>query len=312
MVTTVLVPDAPWARAADWGDLPVRLAWYGHRAPAPQGDPEAEILIDATGPTEGLGALLRSLPRLRAIQTLYAGVERWAGQVPPGVMLVNASGAHGSATAEIATAGLLALYRGLPGFLADAAQRRWQPRMAETVGGKRVLVIGAGDVGQSAARQLAALGAEVDLAARTARAGVRDLAAALAGLGRYDVVLLAAPLTPATRGLADAGFLARMKDGAVLVNVGRGGLVVTDALLAELTTGRLRAVLDVTEPEPLPPDHPLWSAPGLILTPHIGGLVPGAFEKAMRVAIRQIAQLLAGRAPDNLVAPSHLSQDDGP
>lgn len=301
MVTTILAPQADWARKADWRDLPVRLAWYDLDAETLQGDPGTQIVIDATGPTEKLCALLRDLPQLQAIQTLYAGVERWQGLVPPGVKLVNASGAHGQPTAEIGTAGLLALYRGLPGFFAAAEKGQWKPQFAETVGGKRALVIGAGDVGRSSARQLAGLGAQVDLAARSAREGVSALSAVLEHLGRYDIVVLAAPLTDDTRGLADKAFLARMKDNAVLVNIGRGPLVATGALLAELTAGRLRAVLDVTDPEPLPEGHPLWTAPGLILTPHVGGSVEGAHDRAMRVAIDQIAELVAGRTPANLV-----------
>lgn len=303
MTVTVLVPDAPWARAADWRGLPVRPAWYPFRAEVIEGDPEAELLIDATGPTPALLSLLAQLPKLRAIQTLYAGTDAWAGKAPEGVMLVNASGAHGGATAEIATAGLLALYRGLPEFLAAAAEGRWAYRFTETLGGKRVLVIGAGDVGRSSARQLGALGALVELAARSARQGVRALRDALEELGSYDVVVLATPLTEATAGMVDAGFLARMKDGAVLVNIGRGPLVVTGALLAELEAKRLRAVLDVTDPEPLPEGHPLFRAPGLVLTPHVGGSVEGAFDKAMRVAIDQIGALIAGRTPSNLVGP---------
>lgn len=303
MTIAVLVPDAPWARRADWRGLPLRPVWYDHKAEGMQGDPEAEVLIAATGPTPALLALLARLPRLRAIQALYAGTDAWAGKLPEGVMLINASGAHGRATAEIATAGLLTLFRDLPHFLAAQSEGRWAYRTTETLGTKRVLVIGAGDVGQCLARQLAAFGAEVDLAARRARDGIRALSGVLDALDRYDVVALAAPLTPATRGLVDAGFLGRMKDGAVLVNIGRGGLVVTEALLAELLATRLRAVLDVTDPEPLPEGHPLWAAPGLILTPHVGGSVAGAFDRAMQVAIAQIGALLAGETPSNLVSP---------
>ena len=125
------------------------------------------------------------------------------------------------------------------------------------------------------------------------------LADAVAGLAAYDIVALATPLTEATRGLVDAAFLARMKDRAVLVNIGRGPIVATDALVGEVQPGRLRAVLDVTDPEPLPPGHPLWSVPGVIITPHVGGAVHSAFANAMRVAIGQIAAVMAGETPSN-------------
>lgn len=302
MSVMILVPDAPWAHAADWRGLDVRLRPYAFLSDAMTGDPEAEVAIVATLPTPALVAMLAALPRLRAIQLLYAGTESWEGLVPPGVQLVNASGAHGGATAEIATAGLLALYRGLPGFLQAQAEGRWAYRVTETLAGKRVLVIGAGDVGRSAARQVAAFGARPELAARSAREGVRALDEALGALAEFDVLILATPLTESTRGMVGADDLARMKDGAVLVNIGRGPLVDADALLAELQAGRLRAVLDVTDPEPLPEGHPLWSAPGLILTPHVGGSVVGAEAKALRVAIDQIAALLAGETPSNLVS----------
>lgn len=303
MTVTVLVPDAPWAHAADWRGLDVAPRGYAFRAEAMEGDPDAEVVIVATMPTPALLDMLGRLPRLRAIQALYAGTEAWAGKVPEGVMLINASGAHGGATAEVATAGLLALYRALPEFLVAQAEGRWAYRVTDTLAGKRVLVIGAGDVGQSAARQVAVFGALPELAARSARDGVRALDEALGAVGDFDVVVLATPLTDNTRGMADAAFLARMKDGAVLVNIGRGPLVVTDALLAELQAGRLRAVLDVTDPEPLPQGHALWKAPGLILTPHVGGSVEGAQAKAMRVAIDQIAALMSGKTPSNLVSP---------
>lgn len=303
MTVTVLVPDAPWAHAADWRGLDVALRSYPFRAEAMEGDPEAEVVIVATAPTPALVDMLGRLPKLKAIQALYAGTESWAGKVPEGVMLINASGAHGGATAEVATAGLLAMYRALPEFLVAQAEGRWAYRVTDTLAGKRVLIIGAGDVGQSTARQVAVFGALPELAARTAREGVRALAEALAAVGDFDVVVLATPLTDDTRGMVDAAFLTRMKDGAVLVNIGRGPLVDTDALLAELQAGRLRAVLDVTDPEPLPEGHALWKAPGLILTPHVGGSVEGAQAKAMRVAIDQIAALVAGKTPSNLVAP---------
>lgn len=303
MTVTVLVPDAPWAHAADWRGLDVALRSYAFRAEAMEGDPEAEVVIVATAPTPALVDMLGRLPKLKAIQALYAGTESWVGKVPEGVMLINASGAHGGATAEVATAGLLAMYRALPEFLVAQAEGRWAYRVTDTLAGKRVLIIGAGDVGQSTARQVAVFGALPELAARTAREGVRALDEALAAVGDFDVVVLATPLTDDTRGMVDAAFLARMKDGAVLVNIGRGPLVDTDALLAELQAGRLRAVLDVTDPEPLPEGHALWKAPGLILTPHVGGSVEGAQAKAMRVAIDQIAALVAGKTPSNLVTP---------
>jgi phosphoglycerate dehydrogenase-like enzyme len=115
------------------------------------------------------------------------------------------------------------------------------------------------------------------------------------------VVILVLPVTQETRGLVDAQFLKVMKDGAVLVNPGRGSLVVTDALLKETETGRLRAIVDVTDPEPLPAEHPLWSSPGVTITPHVAGNTEGAMERAWAVAVQQISMYARGQTPTNLV-----------
>ena len=120
-------------------------------------------------------------------------------------------------------------------------------------------------------------------------------------LPTHDAVVLMLPLTDATRGMVDAPFLARMPDRALLVNAARGGVVDTDALLAELTSGRLRAVLDVTDPEPLPDDHPLWGAPGLLLTPHVGGFTEGRDDRAWAVARTNVAAVGRGEQPPNAV-----------
>ena len=117
----------------------------------------------------------------------------------------------------------------------------------------------------------------------------------------HDAAVIVIPLTDDTRGLVDARFLAAMPDGALLVNAARGPVVDTDALVRELQTGRLRAAVDVTDPEPLPADHPLWTAPGLLLTPHVGGSVPGGMDRAFRVAVEQISAFARGDAPPNLV-----------
>lgn len=300
-MTMVMVPDTNWAREADWGRLPVTIVYYDPDDRAPQVSQFVEIIVDATGPRRGVTYLIEHSPRLRLVQTLYAGVERWEGLLPPDVRLANASGAHGGATAEIATAGLLALLRRLPETFANGAQALWRPLPGESVNGKRALVVGAGDVGSSLCRQLEALGATVILAGRSARGRIRAIDDVVHELADYDIVALATPLTAQTRGLADAEFLGKMKDGAVLINIGRGPAVCTDALVAELSAGRLRAVLDVTDPEPLPEGHPLWRQPGLVMTPHVGGLVQDAYEKGMRVAIEQIGQFIDGKVPDNLV-----------
>ena len=247
-------------------------------------------------------AAMRELPKLRLVQTLSAGVELWEGKLPDGVLLSNARGAHGGSTAELAATGLLAVYRQVPQFLANQAGHKWDQHPTETLDGKRVLVLGAGDLAQSLRSQLEPFGATVTLVGRSARDGVRSFDEVPELLGGHDAVVLMVPYNDQTHHLADAGFLARMPDQAVLVNVARGPVVDTDALAAELTAGRLRAVLDVTDPEPLPADHPLWDAPGVLIFPHVGGNTTGMTDRAWRVAAEQIGAFAAGQDPPNLVS----------
>ncbi|MQA14155.1 MAG: phosphoglycerate dehydrogenase [Pseudonocardiaceae bacterium] len=299
MTTTVLVPHEQGVAALS--GLPgVWSLRYDPDAVLPPGAQRAEVLV---APLFG-GArpeLVGSLPRLRLVQLLTAGYESWSGQVPDGVVLSTARGAHGGSTAEWVLAVLLALHRDLPRFVRAQDACHWDHHPTSTLLGSRVLVLGAGDVARQIARRLEPFEVTATLVGRRARDGVRGLDELPDLLGGHDAVVLALPHTRATTGLVDAAFLARMPDGAVLVNAARGPVVRTDALLAELASGRLRAALDVTEPEPLPADHPLWRAPGVLITPHVGGGVDGAMERAFAVAAEQIAAFARGEDPPNLV-----------
>jgi phosphoglycerate dehydrogenase-like enzyme len=245
---------------------------------------------------------MAELPRLRLVQTLNAGYEQWVGRIPPGVRLANARGAHGRATAEWVVAVLLAHVRELHRFAATQAAARWvRGDFTGTFDGRRVAVLGAGDIGGHLRAMLTPLGADVQLVGRTARAGVLALPELLADRAAYDVVILVLPLTDQTRGLVDAEFLAGLRDGAIVVNAGRGPLVVTDDLRAAAAAGRVTALLDVVDPEPLPDGHPLWTTPGVTITPHVGGAVAGIWDRAWRVAAEQIAAYARGEDPPNLV-----------
>ena len=145
-----------------------------------------------------------------------------------------------------------------------------------------MLIVGYGDIGAAVERRLAGWEVTVDRVARHARDGVHPIGELPEILKNADVVVILLPVTDETRQLVDKDFLRAMKDGALLVNAARGVIVDTDALLAELTSGRMRAALDVTDPEPLPAGHPLWRAPGLLLTPHVGGAVAEASDRAYR------------------------------
>jgi phosphoglycerate dehydrogenase-like enzyme len=248
-----------------------------------------------------VGELLGGLPRLRVLQLLSAGVEPWPRLVPPGVTLCSGRSIHGASTAELAVAGLLALVRELPRYLAQQRLGSWAPHRPRSVAGRRVLVLGAGDIGQRVAAALGALDAEVLLVARRPRAGVLTLPQVPELLPTVDAVVVALPHTDETAGLVDSAFLASLPDGAAVVNVARGAIVDTAALTAEVSAGRLLAALDVTDPEPLPTDHPLWGLPGALLTPHVGGGATGWEVRAQRLLTEQLSRLRAGGELLNVV-----------
>jgi phosphoglycerate dehydrogenase-like enzyme len=297
----VLVPSSALAAAVEEVSPRVRA----HRVTPADGPPSGEAAqAQVWVPGGGTGVpdgFLAALPRLRLVQLLSAGAERFAGRLPEGVVLCNARGAHTPSTAEWVVTAILAAERGIPEFVRAQDAGRWTPRAHGTVVGARVLVVGAGDIGRTVGRVLAGFDAELTYVARTAREGVHGTDELPRLLPEADVVVVLVPVTEETTGLVDAAFLAAMRDGALLVNAARGVVVDTAALLAELRAGRLRAALDVTDPEPLPPGHPLWTAPGLLLTPHVAGNVPRTNERAAAAVTDQLARVLAGEPLANVV-----------
>jgi phosphoglycerate dehydrogenase-like enzyme len=297
---TVLVPDEFGVSALSdvEGVRPVR---YQVGEPLPAEAAEAEVLVpkflQGTDPRD----VFARLPKLRLVQLLSAGAEQFIGKVPDGVLLSTCRGAHGGSTAEWAIGALLAIYRDFPQFERARQERRWDYHVTDTLQGKRVLVVGAGDLGEQFRRRLEPFDATTTMVGRTAREGVHGVDELPDLLGDHDAVLVVTPLTEETTKLVDAKFLSTMRDGAILVNGARGAVVDTEALVAELTTGRLRAALDVTDPEPLPADHPLWTVPGLFLTPHVAGSCLGHAERAYAIVASEVARFAAGEQPANLV-----------
>ncbi|GAA2780062.1 2-hydroxyacid dehydrogenase [Kitasatospora paracochleata] len=301
----VLLPWAP----GEVGGLPEGWAaavWDGTGDPPGEGVLRTvELFVVPYTFTAAALPLLARMPRLRVLQSLSAGVDDLAPSVPAGVTLCNARGVHDASTAELAVALVLASLRGIPGFVVDQQAHRWSDGFWPALAGRSVLIVGHGSIGAAVEARLAAFECDIVRVARTARESPGGPVHAFGELprllGTADVVVLTVPLAPGTRGLVDAGFLARMKDGALLVNVARGPVVDTDALVRELRSGRLRAALDVTEPEPLPADHPLWSAPNVLITPHVGGQT-SAFEPRARALVRtQLERFTAGLPPVNVV-----------
>ena len=298
----VLVPDEVGVQALQ--SVPgVEAVRYDPAVPFPEDAADAVVLVPAF--LTGGSALLEQLPHLQLVQLLSAGAEAWIGRLPEGVALSDCRGAHGGATAEWVLAVLLAVYRHLPRFVTAQESAHWDYHQTEELAGKRVLLVGAGDVAEETAKRLRAFDASATFVGRRARDGVHGVGELPDLLPHHDAVVLGVPLTDETRGLCDERFLTAMPDGAVLVNAARGPVVDTDALLAELASGRLRAAVDVTDPEPLPADHPLWTAPGLLLTPHVGGSVPLGRGRAYQVAAEQIACWARGEPVPNLVVDGY-------
>ncbi len=281
------LPEGPdyvhWDGSADFPADPARADFY---------------VPPYMAPAEVVSRPLRHGARPRVVQTLSAGVDTVLPYVPPGTVLCNARGVHDASTAELAVALVLASLRGIPDFVRDQDAGRWNSGPHPALVDRTVLIVGYGEVGTATEDRLTPFECDVLRVARSARDTHRGPVHALADLPellpRADVVILSTPLTDATRQLADEAFLARMKDGALLVNVARGPVVATGALLAELESGRLRAAVDVTDPEPLPPEHPLWHAPGLLISPHVGGNTSAFMPRAKRMLRAQLHRFVAG------------------
>jgi phosphoglycerate dehydrogenase-like enzyme len=295
----VLVADVPYRRELE--PLPAGVELVG------EPDPEVEFVVLGPELAEQVPGLFGQLPGLRVVQSVSAGVDSLVAFMPEGVMLCGASGAHDIAVAEWVVAVLLALQRRLLEFHDLQRQGLWDSNVGgwittgpslvgpiDDLDGAKVLILGHGSIGRALAARLAPFGARVTGIARHARADAEPPESLPRLLPKADVVVLLLPLTPATRGTVDRRFLAQMKEGALLINAARGAIVDSDALLDALRAGRIRAALDVTDPEPLPPDHPLWLAPNVLITPHVAGAVPRWPNRAYRLAGEQLRRYAAG------------------
>lgn len=258
--------------------------------------------IDFLVPGPADAEVLKRMPtlsRLAVVQATFAGTEWLEPYVPPQATLCSARGARDTSVAEWVVAALLGV---TSRQLAYARIHTWTKSSVADLSGWTVLIVGMGSIGRRVAGYLAAFGTEVIGVASRAREDLHGIDELPALLPEADAVVLLTPLSDATRGLIGARELAAMRDGALLVNAARGPVVDTEALVAEVTTARLCAVLDVTDPEPLPNDHPLWLAPGVMsITPHIAGLSPAGNARAAELAGEQLARWCAGEELHNIV-----------
>jgi phosphoglycerate dehydrogenase-like enzyme len=272
----------------------------------PRGDEIAFVVPPymTASPWQRLGLL----PGLRVVQLLSAGYETVLPAIPAGVKLANAAGVHDASTAELAVTLTLSSLRGIPEFVAAQGRSHWLPAAVhDSLADKRVLILGYGGIGVAIARRLSGFEVKLTAVAAGARGG-DELVARVHGvdelpalLPENDVVIVIVPLSEATTGLVDRKFLASMPERALLVNVSRGKVVDTEALVEAAASGRIRAALDVTDPEPLPADHALWQTPGVLISPHVGGVTTAFTPRAIVLLREQIAAFAGERPLRNVV-----------
>jgi phosphoglycerate dehydrogenase-like enzyme len=266
----------------------------------------ADLLVAAYGTARALEVAPR-LEGLRFIQTFSAGVNGIVDRVPPGVTLCDAAGVHDVAVAEWVMMAILASNRRLPEHLDAQRLGAWRSEalVGDDLVGGTVVIVGAGSIGAEVEARLLPFGARIVRVARRPRAGVHTLAE-LPGLVRVaDVVIVLLPLTAETRGAVGAEVVAAMRSGALLVNASRGAVVDTAAMTEAALAGRIRVAVDVTDPEPLPAGHPLWSAAGAIITPHVASDVRREDERAWGLVFAQVGRLARGEALANVVADGY-------
>jgi phosphoglycerate dehydrogenase-like enzyme len=259
---------------------------------------------------------------VKVVQSVQAGVDWLRPLVPQGATLCDAQGVHNIGTSEWAVTAILASLKFLPFYFDLQQKSKWVLRketvvhyesiykiqehiypivLIEELAGKRVLIVGYGSIGKSIEDRLAPFGVEITRIARSARPGVEPITRFAELLPAADVIVLTVPSTPDTKHLINADVIARMKQGALLVNAARGSVVDTDALVQALNDGRIRAALDVTDPEPLPEDHPLWKAPNVFITPHVAASSPLFMARAFDLAAEQIQRFAKGEPLKNVV-----------
>jgi phosphoglycerate dehydrogenase-like enzyme len=278
-----------------------------HRMPSdPGGDSTlgpGEFVV-AGQDRRALGGALRRLEGLRVVQSLSAGVDALIGLIPSGVTLADGAGIHDVAVAEWVVMAILAVYRHLPEYVLNQQAEAWRRAAAgpgKDLDGATVMILGYGSIGRAVEKRLSGFGTNFLRVARRPRDGAETIDRLPALIPQADVIVVSLPLTEETRGFVDRSFLAKMRPGALLVNPSRGAVVDTAALIDALKEKRIRAALDVTDPEPLPEGHELWKQDGLLLTPHIAGDVEREGERAWKLVAQQLRRYLAGEPLENVV-----------
>lgn len=308
-IRTITLPDAELIAALEPAPPTLKVVQWDMSGPAPADLRERidAVVLPYNPDMSAQLPLLADLPSLKLAHTQSTGYDGVREAVGPGVAVASASGVHAAATAELAVGLMLASLRGIDIAVRDQARGVWAPARRRSLADRRVTLVGVGGIGAEIAARLAPFEVELTRVGSSARDddaghvyGVDDL---LSLAPQTEVLVLITPLTERTRHLVDAKLLAALPDGALVVNVARGLVVDSDALTAEVLSGRLYAALDVFDPEPLPEGHPLWGAPNALITPHIGGNTSAFFPRIVKLLKSQLEAFAEGRVPANLVQP---------
>jgi phosphoglycerate dehydrogenase-like enzyme len=301
----VCLPDVPEWRSV--GELPAKVEVVllpSESGPLPDLG-RVEFLVPPNSARQVVLAELSAMASLRVVQTLSAGVDWLRGRVPEGIVVCSARGVYDGPVAEWVVGAILAMQRGLMTTRDAQLAADWRPFVADELAGLRAVILGYGSIGSAVAKRLRPFGVEVVGVSRARREGALGLDDLDLALPTADILIDLLPLAAETTGLLDARRLGLLRPGALLVNAGRGATVDTPALVDALRDGRLRAALDVTDPEPLPPDHPLWRLPGVLISPHMAGDSRLSLARAFALAGDQIRRFAAGEMLENQV-PHHL------
>jgi phosphoglycerate dehydrogenase-like enzyme len=286
------------------GDLPdgVELIEWSMEGPAP-----VDVIDIVVPPYMGSKSVLSRLDavKTRLVQSQLLGYDGIEEFLPPGQIYANAVGVHETSTAELTLALILASQRDIPDFVRAAGKGTWAHRLTPSLADRTVLLIGYGGVGQAIESRLLPFETTVIRVGRTKRSDDRGVIHAMDSLPELlesaDIVVVVVPLTDSTTHLVDDAFLQRMRERSLLVNVARGKVADTEAILAHAKSGRLRFALDVTDPEPLPEGHPLFSFPNVLISPHVGGATTAMAPRMARLVREQIDRMLRGDEPINVV-----------
>jgi phosphoglycerate dehydrogenase-like enzyme len=308
----VSVPDEGLLEALGPQPSDVKVVLWDFSQPAPRTSIDI-VVVPYLGPADRF----RRLEEVRTslVQSQSIGFDGLETYLPEGTTFANAASVHETSTAELTLALILASQRGIPDFVRQAEAGHWHRAWYPSLADRTVLLVGYGGVGRAVEERLLPFETTVERVARTERRddhGVVHAFSALPSLlSRSDIVVVAVPLSETTTHLIDDAFLAAIPDGSLLVNVSRGTVADTEALIAHARSGRIRLALDVTDPEPLPDGHPLFTMPNVLISPHVGGATNAMLARMARLVNRQIERMRCGEPPLNVVIGEGAGQSGG-